>query len=114
MLKIKEKYTFESLWQDQKIVKEYNKKSKSKDLEKEIEKIWPIRVTVGALCMIKLGTDKDIYILSDGHSQYKIHLVGLPISLREYNQFDPKMNTEKNAWNTYNRWIPSPNYYYYK
>ena len=46
-------------------VKEYNKISKYKDVEIEIEKIWYLKVTTvpvieGALGMIKKGTDNHI------------------------------------------------------
>ena len=40
--------------------KEYNKMSKYKDLEIEIEKMWHLKTTVGALGMIKKETDKYI------------------------------------------------------
>ena len=63
-------------------VKEYNKISKYKDLEKEIEKMWHFKTTtvpliVGALCMIKKGTDKQMNKIPGCPSLYEIQKITL-------------------------------------
>ena len=59
------------------LVKEYDEISRYKDLEIEIEKIWHLKTTivpviVGALGIIKKGTDKHINKIPDSPGLYKI------------------------------------------
>ena len=86
-------------------LKEYNKTSKYKDLEIEIE-IIIVPVIVGALGMINKGIDKHINKLSGSPSQYKIpaklHFAGLLIflenTLNVNEKKTPKNVRKKKTW----------------
>ena len=75
-------------------VKEYNKTYKYKDQKVEIEHMWQLKTTtmpiiVGALGMIKKGSDKHINRIADNPNQYEIQKNLFPvflISLKDYNQ----------------------------
>ena len=91
-------------------IKEYNKISKYKDLEIEIEKmryLKPISVPeiAGALCMIKKSTNKHNEKILGSLSQYEIQkllFVELLISLKEYNQCeDAKEAAKQNKMYSY-------------
>ena len=63
-------------------VKEYNKISKYKDLEMEIEKMWHLKTTtvlgiVWALDIIKKRTDKHINKIINSPSLYEIQKIAL-------------------------------------
>ena len=63
-------------------VKEFDKLSKYKDLEIEIEKMWSLKATtvpviVGALGMIKKGTHRYIEKLPGIHHLYEIQKIVL-------------------------------------
>ena len=61
-------------------IKEYNKISKYKDLEIEIEKMWHLKTTmvsviVGTLGMIKKRTDRHINKIPGSSSLYEIQKI---------------------------------------
>ena len=65
-----------------KSVKEYNKMNKYKDLEIEIEKMWLLKTTtvpviLGALGVMKKGTDKCINKIPGSPSFYEIEKIAL-------------------------------------
>ena len=86
-------------------VKEYNKISKYKYLEIEIEKTRHLIVPllVGALGMIKKGTDKHINKIADSSSlneiQKKIALSGIAHLMRRVRTKQPKNITQKRQQN---------------
>ena len=72
-------------------VKEYNKISKYKDLDIEIEKMWhfittTMSVIIEALCMIKRGKDEHIKKISGSSILWetkKLHYVTVKYQLKE-------------------------------
>ena len=66
-------------------IKEYNEISKYKDLEIRIENMWHLKTTtvpvvVGALSMIKKGTDKYISKILASSSLYEIQNTALGVT----------------------------------
>ena len=63
-------------------VKEFDKLNKYKDLEIEIEKMWRLKTTmvpviIGALGMVKKGTEKHLQKIPGGHKLKEVQKIVL-------------------------------------
>ena len=102
-------------------VKEYDKTNKHKDLEIQIEKMLNLKtitmaVIVGALGMIKKGTDKHINNIPVSPSLYEIQKIALfrtayllrrVLSMWQKNITQKRQQKNINSKKTYNHYIPS-------